>query len=253
MAANFGAMAQAARDAAPDLHYRVTDGTTSGEFSLTCNGQSVEDGLDPADLLFTIEKSFTVELQRRRPDLFFLHAAVLERNGNAYLLAAASGSGKSTTAWGLLHHGFRYLSDELCPVDLETMRVFPYPHALCLKRDPPLPYALPVNALRLGRTLHVAVEDLPAPIVSGPVALGGVFLVTHRPDLSAPEIQPLGVAEASARLYVNALNALAHPNRGLEAAARIAQHVPCFAVSSADLEATCALVGATVDGIDRTL
>ena len=163
------------------------------------------------------------------------------------LLAAESGSGKSTTTWGMLHHGFRYLSDELSPVDLATMSVFPYPHALCLKQDRLRPYALPPGALRLGRTIHVPVDTLPAPTASGPRALGGVFLVTHRPDMAAPEMRSIGPAEASARLYVTALNALAHPNQGLQAAVRIAQHVPCFALSSSDLSATCALICSTVE------
>lgn len=247
--ANFAAMTAASEGGAPDLDYQVAKDAARDTFGLACQGTVIDDGLDAGDLLFALEKSLTVELQKRRPDLFFLHAAALERNGVAFLMAAASGSGKSTAAWGMLHHECRYLSDELCPIDLDTMRVFPYPHALCLKQDPPAPYALPANTLRLGRTLHVPVADLPAPAVSEPVALGAVFLVTHRPDIAAPEMHAIGPAEAGARLYVNALNALAHRNQGLEAAARIAQHVPCFALSSARLAPTCALVRATVDAI----
>ena len=49
------------------------------------------------------------------------------------LLAGASGNGKSTTAWALLHRGFQYLSDELAPLDLSAMTVHAFPHALCLK------------------------------------------------------------------------------------------------------------------------
>ena len=249
IAANFAAMATANDGVAPDLHYRVAKDAARDTFSLACQGVTVQQDLDPGDLLFTLEHSITVELQRRRSDLFFLHAAAVEWRGTALLLAAESGSGKSTTTWGLLHHGFRYLSDELSPVDIDGMRVMPYPHALCLKRDSAAPYALPASALRLGRRIHVPVDALPAPAASGASSLGGVLLVTHRPHLTAPSLRPLGPAEASARLYVTALNALAHPNRGLEAATRIAQHVPCFALSSAGLSATCALVCGAVDGI----
>jgi hypothetical protein len=251
IAANFAAMTAAPEGAVPDLHYVVTKDTASDTFSLACSDGVVDEDADPGDLLFALEKDLTVELQRRRADLFFLHAAAIEWNGTAVVLAAGSGSGKSTTTWGMLHHAYRYLSDELCPVDLDAMRVFPYPHALCLKRDPPAPYALPQSALRLGRTTHVPVDSLPAPTASGSRALGGVFLVTHRPGSAAPEVRPIGPAEASARLYATALNALAHPNQGLLAAARIAQHVPCFELFSSDLSATCALLCSTVDGIVR--
>lgn len=249
IAANFAALMTATDSDVADIHYQVAKGAARDTFSLVLNGRAVEGDVEPGDLLFALEKSLTVELQTRRADLFFLHAAAIERDGMALLLAAESGSGKSTTTWGLLHHEFTYLSDELSPVDIDTMRVFAYPHALCLKRDPPLPYTLPPSTLRLGRTLHVPVDGLPAPTAAGPCALGGVFLVTHRPDIAAPELRMISPAEASARLYATALNALAHPNQGLEAVARIAQHVPCFELSSSDLSATCAMMRSAVDKI----
>ena len=196
--------------------------------------------------MFLLEKDLTVELQKRRPDLYFLHSAALEWNGKACLFAAEAGSGKSTTTWALLHHGFRYLSDELSPVDVESMRVFPYPHALCLKRRPP-DYPLPTDTIDLGRTLHVPVGSLPSETITEPLPLGAVFLVKYCPDLAAPELRAISAAEAGARLYLTALNALSHPNRGLDAAIRIAEQVPCFAVDSAALPATCALIRSVLD------
>jgi len=232
--------------ALPDLHYRVTKGTRPGTISLACQGQAVHQNADRGDLLFLLEKDITVELQRRRADLFFLHAAAVEWRGIALLLVAESGSGKSITTWGLLHHAFRYLSDELSPVDLNALRVLPYPHALCLKRDPPKPYALPSSTMRLGRTMHVPVDALPGTTVLTPRVLGGLVFVTYRPDIRAPEMRSIGSAEASARLYVGALNALAHSNKGLQAVVRIAERLPCFALSSSDLSQTCALMCSTV-------
>lgn len=249
VAAKFAAMMAPIDGAVPDLHYRVAKGATRETIRLVRQGRAAREEVDRGEFLFLLEKDITVELQRRRADLLFLHAAAVEWQGTALLLAAESGSGKSTTTWGLLHHAFQYLSDELSPVDVDTMRVFPYPHALCLKRDPPPPYALPVRAIRLGHAIHVPVDALPGPTVSGPRPLGGVFLVAHRPHLRTPEVRSISAAEASAHLYVAALNALAHPNHGLHAVARISQQVPCFALSSSDLASTCALVRSTVDSI----
>ena len=94
---------------------------------------------DDGDFLFLFEKDLTIELQKVRPALYFVHAAVLEYQGKGLMLIAASGGGKSTTTWALCHHGFRYLSDELGPVDVRTLKVVPYPHALNLKEAPPSP------------------------------------------------------------------------------------------------------------------
>jgi len=199
---------------------------------------------DLGDLLFQVEKAIILGLQRCRPDLLFIHAAALERDGAAWLLVGESGSGKSTTAWGLLHHGFSYLSDELAPVDLDTLEVFPYPHALCLKRRPPPPFSLPAATIDLGRTIHVPARSLPSAYRVDACALRAAVFVSHDRRVSEPVLRRLGTAEAAARLYVATLNALAHPARGLDAVLRVAGRASCFGLQVGDLERTCKLLAA---------
>ncbi len=66
-------------------------------------------------------------------DHLILHAAVLERDGSALLLAADPGSGKSTLCAGLVHAGWRLLSDELGLVRLDDGRVVPVARPISLK------------------------------------------------------------------------------------------------------------------------
>ncbi len=245
VAANFGAMA-ATGAGVPQLRYAITITESPRSFTIVRQGQPPLREADLGDLLFRLEKDITVELQKRRADLFFLHSAALEWQGRAILLAADSGSGKSTTAWALLHHGFRYLSDELGPVDPESLQVFAYPHALCLKQ-PAAAYPLPREAIDLGRTLHVPVAAMPGEAITGSLPLGAVFLVRHCPDSAKPVLRALGPAEAGARLYVTALNALAHPNRGLDAVVRIAEQAPCFDIATSELPATCAMIRSALE------
>ncbi len=49
-----------------------------------------------------------------------IHAAVLEMGGRALVLPAPPGSGKSTLCAGLLHRGWRLLTDELALLDLDS-------------------------------------------------------------------------------------------------------------------------------------
>lgn len=245
----YGAFASAEERSpgASPLAYTVAQGP-AGEFVIRREAGESTCAEGTGMLLFHFEQDLTVELQKRRSDLYFLHAAVLERDGRALLLVAESGGGKSTTTWGLLHHGFRYASDELAPVDLATGQVYSFPHALCLKADPPAPYPLPDGVLRTSRSRHVPVGLLPSALAPSPLSPDTIVFLGYRPDLDRPTIRPMGSAEAAARLYVQALNPLAHPSDGIDAALQVVRGVRCFGLETAALDATCALVVRTLFG-----
>ncbi len=64
-----------------------------------------------------------------------IHAAVLEKNGHAAILAAPPGSGKSTLCAALMLRGWRLLSDELTLVRLSDGQIEPVPRPVSLKND----------------------------------------------------------------------------------------------------------------------
>ena len=244
LAANFGALARPAdRAAAPPGWAYVVRRTGAGEsFSLSCRQEPPLLVDDLGDLLHALEQDLVVSLQHRRPEWLFLHAAVLERGGRGYLLAGHSGSGKSTTAWGLLHGGLAYLSDELAPIEPASLQVHAYPHALCMKRDPPTAFALPPDGVqRLGRTLHVPVDRLPGGLGPARCTVEAIVFVHHERTLDAPTLRRIGPAEAGARLYTATLNALAHQHDGLDVVLGIASRVRCYQLETADLARSCEL------------
>ena len=66
-------------------------------------------------------------------DCLVLHAAVVERDGRALVLAADPGSGKSTLCAALVHRGWRLLSDELALVSLASGLIRPIARPIGLK------------------------------------------------------------------------------------------------------------------------
>lgn len=241
--ANYAIFEHPARHA--DLEYSA-ERRAGGGFRISRDGEvQAEDDDDEAlryMFIYLLEKLVAIDLQKQRTDLYFVHASALARAGGAIMIAAESGTGKSTTAWALLQHGFEYLSDELAPVDPATLAVHPYPHALCLKAHPPGPYPVPEDSVLTERTLHIPPALLPAPVVQQPVPLRALLFLQRDDGDSAPSVSEISAAEASARLYANTLNALAHPGSGLTVAVRIAGELPAFIVHASDLRATCELI-----------
>src|SRR5439155_21889689 len=119
----------------------------------------------------------------------------------------------------------------------------------CLNAPPASPYALPGDVLHLRRTIHVSTGTMPWTVVREARPLTALLLLKYSPELRAPTLRAMHAAEASAHLYVTALNALAHFNRGLDAVVRIAEGLPCFAVAAADLPSTCALIRSAIEQI----
>jgi hypothetical protein len=56
-----------------------------------------------------------------------IHAGALTREGKTLLLLADSGSGKTTLTLGLMERGWQPLADDLALIDLQTLRVRPFP------------------------------------------------------------------------------------------------------------------------------
>jgi hypothetical protein len=240
LVANFGCLRQ---DTAGSCHLHYRAGRRGRGFVITRQGSELQAAND-GEFLFLLEKDLTIELQKLRRELYFIHAAALTLGGKAFLLLAPSGHGKSTTCWGLLHHGFSYLSDELAPVNLETLEIEPYAHALCLKDEPPACYPLPPGALRTQTTVHVPGALLP--LSAGAARLTALFFLTYRREAAAPEICSISRGEAATRLFAQALNPLAHAHDGLDGAVAIAAEVPSFYVTSAELGLTCELIKHTL-------
>ena len=229
----------------PQITYRITRPGTGEERLIVRNGADPELARDDGEFLYMFEKDMTIETQKLRVDLYFIHAAVLELDGRALALVAPSGYGKSTTTWGLLHHGFKYLSDELAPVHLTAMQVHPFPHALCLKTLPPKEYPLPEETIFTARTAHVPAQFLPCETLSETVPLQATFFVRFVGEISEPVLKPMAKGEAAARLFTNALNPLSHSGEGLDGAIEIVSKTHCVELLSSNLTSTCELIKST--------
>ncbi|MFQ6062219.1 MAG: hypothetical protein ACE5J9_03460, partial [Methanosarcinales archaeon] len=66
-------------------------------------------------------------------ELYLIHAGVVALGDKGLVFPAESGAGKTTLIMELLKHNFKYLSDEIAPIDPSTLRVLPFPKGLNVK------------------------------------------------------------------------------------------------------------------------
>ncbi len=69
------------------------------------------------------------------PNHFILHAGVVSWQERGIILCGDANSGKSTLTLSLVQNGFKFLSDEIAFIGLETLEVAPFPRALGLRED----------------------------------------------------------------------------------------------------------------------
>jgi hypothetical protein len=223
-------------------NYYEIEHSATGRFRLI-DSDGAETTFDNHDsLLFHLDKNITLTLQKQRPDLYFLHAAAVALDDRVVALAAPSGTGKSTITFALLANPFVYFSDELTPIEPETLLVHPYPRALCFKEPLLESHRLPQGTLQTGSRIHVPV-DLVGASGRQPLPLGAVFFL--RRQQPQPPLR-LSAAEGAAFAIANALNSAAHPSDGIDVAIRLSSAVPCFALDNSDLDAACAAIAAVL-------
>jgi hypothetical protein len=225
------------------INYQITRGFFD-TLLIGRHGGYSESATSPGDFISKFDKDLIIETQKLRPDLYFVHAAVVAFRGHAIALVAPSGFGKSTTTWALLQHGFQYLSDELAPIEPRTLRVHPFPRALCLKKNPPDCYPLPVDTIVTGRTVHVPTSLFSGDLANEPLPLSMIVFLRFIGQAQSPILKPISSADATVRLLINTLNPLAHLQYGLDDAIAIAATIPCFELVTGDLGSTCKLVRA---------
>lgn len=165
-----------------------------------------------------------------------IHAAVVEKDGQAAILAAPPGSGKSTLCAALVAAGWRLLSDELAMVRLDDGMLEPVPRPISLKNGSidvirrHQPGAVISNPV--ADTIKGTVAHLKAPAESvrrAAETARPAWLVFPRYEAGAPtRVTPVGRARAFMRIAENAFNYSVLGEAGFDALAALAGRARAF-------------------------
>lgn len=187
--------------------------------------------------------------------MLIMHGAVLERNGGAMILPAPSGSGKSTLCAGMMHRGWRLLSDELILIDPDRCTVYPLCRPVSLKNHsisvirqfaPDAVITTPIADTAKGTVAHLrpAAADIARAADTVPVrwaifpryTTGNKTVVTNVPK-----------ADAFMTLVDNAFNYSLLAERGFETLVNVVDGLQAYQLEYSDMEHAIATLNQLAD------
>lgn len=165
-----------------------------------------------------------------------IHAAVVEKDGNAAVLPAPPGSGKSTLCAALVNRGWRLLSDELALLRVGDGRIVPLPRPVSLKntsihiiRDyvPEGVFSPAVRDTMKGTISHLKPPSDSVDRAHEPARPGWVIFPKWVAD-SPARLEALPQSRAFMRVAENAFNYSILGQRGFEALAGLIDASSCY-------------------------
>jgi hypothetical protein len=172
-----------------------------------------------------------------------MHAAVLARGGDAVVLPAPPGSGKSTLCAALTFNGWRLLSDELVVLDPETGEVWPLVRPINVKNQsidvvrnfvPGVVMAGPVPDTLKGTVAHVAPPAEAVSAISQRARIRWIVFPTWQRG-AATALDAMSPGEVFPALIENAFNYEVLGEDGFDALSVLARSARGFRFRYSDL------------------
>lgn len=184
-----------------------------------------------------------------------LHSAVVEKNGKAIILPALPGSGKSTLCAGLIHRGWRLLSDEFGIVDHKTGELLPIPRTIPLKNKsievikafaPDACIGPTFPKTRKGDVAHVA-PPADSVLHQADSALPAFVVFPKFTQNAETTLVTQAKGIAFTRLSNNSFNYQFTMENGFNTLTRLVKNTGCFALSFGDLDSAIAQLDKLVE------
>lgn len=190
--------------------------------------------------LLAAEMGMNLQMALGQREYLLLHAAVVERGGEALVLTGVSGAGKSTLAALLSLRGWRLMGDEFALLDPATGLLHAFPRLVSLKNESiarleaelpperfgPLLEGTPKGSIRhfVPDTAAVAAMDTPA----------RPALILFPSFGHAPVARDMAPSEVFVRLTQASTNYVALGERGFAALTGLVTSVPARAIDYPD-------------------
>jgi len=203
--------------------------------------------LDQAKHAFEWGFNWAIGAQGTR--FLMLHAATVERGGQAIVLPAYSGSGKSTLCAALVHRGWRLLSDEFALISLDDQALYGLGRPISLKNEsiaivrrhfPTAEIGEVVAGTRKG-TVGLLTPPEGSVLIGRAAMPRWVLAPRYEPD-ATPDVIPVEKSKMAFYLSGQAFNYHVLGERGFRTLCSLVETCDCLALSYASLDEALELV-----------
>jgi HprK-related kinase A len=186
--------------------------------------------------LLAAEMGMNLQLALGERRFLLLHAASVEKDGQALILTGESGSGKSTLSALLGANGWRFMGDEFVLINPETGMMHPFPRPVSLKNASisVIESALPddrfgprLTGTPKGDIRHLQPDAAALAAMDRPATPRLILFPRFGFDAAVRDVPP---GEAFVRLTQASTNYTAMGDRGFEALSRLVTTVPAKAI-----------------------
>lgn len=195
--------------------------------------------------LLAAEMAMSMQMALGQLHYLLLHAAVVERDGQAIILVGGVGAGKSTLAALLSLRGWRLMADEFALIDPGTGLLHPFPRPVTLKNAGIAMVAAEVPARRMGPFLegiggtkirHLIPDAVTIAKMDRPARPAAILFPCFG---HAPATRDVLPGEGLVRLIQASANSVAFGKLGGDALADLVRAVPVRAIDYPDSD--CAI------------
>ncbi|MFA6122842.1 HprK-related kinase A [Sphingomonas sp.] len=200
--------------------------------------------------LLAAEMGMNLQMALGQRHFLLLHAAVVERDGQAVILTGVSGAGKSTLAALLSLRGWRLMGDEFALLDPATGLLHAFPRLVSLKNASIATVAAEVPVERFGPVLGGTPKGTIRHLVPDAAGLAAMDVPAKPALILFPSFgyesatRNVAQSEVFVRLTQASTNYVALGERGFAALTGLVQGVPARAIDYPDTDSAIALVEA---------
>jgi len=175
------------------------------------------------EILSYVEHEISVQLIRSHPKYLWFHSGAVTDSEKAVMFLGNWGSGKSTLVTSLCDLGWKFLSDDIVPVDPVTGWAYPFPRSPRVRKNLGIPLAS--KSVQMLPKIDITVTS--RKIYRQSVSIGAFVFPMYNFE-GKTCVKPISPGKAALKMIQNCLNFSTHGSNAVGRVIGLLKRVPAY-------------------------